>query len=217
MKMRFSFVAFFSARKRKKIKVSSPPSKNRRKVFTDVFKIYGPTGLVFRTGFTTCGADKKASTTTVSTPRRGSQHGFRGVSMAIMPNMTGYDRRYKSVGGGSEVGRGVSERSRRRCFEGRRGGRKHIDSTSKTGTTGSVGISHHRCFHGLFKIKGSCSPGNSNIMTLTSVRGIFSTPRRREHNAPMTASPRRHDSTFGQLASDTHRPGRGRGRGGDCW
>ena len=156
-----------------------------RESFTDVFKIYGPifqniwpARYGFRTRFTTCGADKKASTTTTSTSRRGSRHGFRGVSMGIMPDMMGYNRRHKSVGGGSEGGRGVSERSRRRCFEGRRWGRKHIDSTSKAVTTGSVGIGHRQWFHGLFKIKGSCSPGNSKIMTLASARGIFSIPRR---------------------------------------
>ena len=65
------------------------------------FKIYGPPGTVFRTGFTTCGVDKKVSTTTVSTSRWGSQHGFRGVSMVIMPDATGYDRRHKSIEGGS--------------------------------------------------------------------------------------------------------------------
>ena len=58
-------------------------------------------------------------------------------------------------------------------FRGSTRGRKHIDSTSKAGTTGSVGIGHHQRFRGLFKIKGSCSPGKSNIMTLASVRWIF--------------------------------------------
>ena len=170
------------------------------------FQNIWPARYRFRTRFTTCGAGKKASTTTMSTSRRGSRHGFRWVSMAIMRNMTGYDRRHKSVGGGSEGCRGVPERPRRRCFEGRRGCRKHIDSTSKAGTTGSVGIGHHQWFHGLFKIKGSYSPGKSIILTVASARGVFSIPRRREHHAPTTASPRHHDSTFGRLANDTHRP-----------
>ena len=142
------------------------------------FKINGPPGTAFRTGFTTCGVDKKVSTTTMSTSRRGSRHGLRVVSMAIRPDMTVFDRRHKSVGGGLEGCRGVSERPRRRCFEGRRWGRKHIDSTSKAVTTGSVGIGHRQWFHGLFKIKGSCSPGNSKIVTVASVRGVFSIPRR---------------------------------------
>ena len=110
------------------------------------FKIYGPPGTEFRTRFTTCGADKKVSTTTVSTSRRGSQHGFRVVSMAIMPNMTGYDRRHKSVGGGSEVGRGVSERPRRRCFGGRRGGLNDIVSDIETRSIGIVSIGHLQWF-----------------------------------------------------------------------
>ena len=51
-------------------------------------------------------------------------------------------------------------------------------------------------FHVLFKIKGSYSPGNSNIMTVAFVRGVFCIPRRRKRHVPMTASPRLHDSTF---------------------
>ena len=58
------------------------------------------------------------------------------------------------------------------------GGRKRIDSTSKAVTTGSIGIGHRQWFHGLFKIKGSCSPGNSKILTVSFARGVFCIPRR---------------------------------------
>ena len=54
----------------------------------------------------------------------------------------------------------------------------------------------------LLKTKGSCSPGNSKIVTVASMRVIFCAPRRREHHAQIATSPRRHDSTFGQLAND---------------
>ena len=144
---------------------------------TDVFKIYGPTGLVFRTGFTTCGADKKASTTTMSTPRWGSQHGFRGVSMAIMPDMMGYDRRHKSVGGGSRWVEG--------CLRGHDDGVSRVDEGVKTHRFDFESRDDWRCrnrplqrFHGLFTTKCSCSLGNSEIVTLASARGIFSIPRR---------------------------------------
>ena len=132
------------------------------------FKIYGPPGTAFRTGFTTCGVDMKASTTTTTTSRRGSRHGFRGVSMAIRPDMPGYDRRHKSVGGPSRCVWGP----RRRCFEGRRGVKTHRFNFESRDDW-QCRNRHIKRFHGLFKIKCSCSSGKSNILTVASARGIF--------------------------------------------
>ena len=116
--------------------------------------------------------------------------------------MTRHDGRHKSV---RDRSRRVSEATTTVCVEGRRGGRERIDSTSKAGTTGSVGIGPSAVSR-TFQNESSCSSGYSKILTLTSARGIFSIPQRREHRAPMTASPRHYDSTLGQLANDTHRP-----------
>ena len=122
------------------------------------FKIYGPPGTAFRTRFTTCGADKKASTTTCW--RHEGCHdtvseGCRWRSGRIWPDTTGDTSR-------SEVGRGVSERPRRRCLKGRRGGRKLIISVSKTGTSGIVGIAPLQSFHSPFKIKITVLQENEN-------------------------------------------------------
>ena len=105
----------------------------------------------------------------------------------------------------SEVGRGVSGRPRRRCFEGRRGGRKQIDSTSKAGTTGGVGIGPSAVSR-TFQNKKHGSPGKSNILTLTSARGVFSIPLRWENHEPTT---HRRDTMTRHLDSwrhDTHSP-----------
>ena len=132
------------------------------------FKIYGPPGRTFRTRFTTCLVDKKASMTTMSASRRGSRHGFRGVSMAIRPDMTGYDRRHKSVGGPSRCVWGP----RRRCFEGRRGVKTHRFNFESRDDW-QCRNRHIKRFHGLFTTKCSCSSGKSNILTVASARGIL--------------------------------------------
>ena len=96
--------------------------------FWDVFKIRDLlfqnmwTAIPNLTTDTTTRGFEKMTSTTMSTSRCGSGHGFRGVSMAIRPDMMGYDRRPMSD-------RGVSRRvweATTTVLRGRRG----VENTS---------------------------------------------------------------------------------------
>ena len=152
-------------------------TRRAKTLLTDVFKIYGPPGTAFRTGFTTCEADKIASMTTMSTSRRGSRHGSRGGrwrSCRICRDTTGDTSR--------------SEGGRRRvegCLRGHDEGVSMVDEGSKTHRYDFESRDDWQCRNRppsvvsrTFQNKRLVLSGNSKIMTLASARGIFSIPSR---------------------------------------
>ena len=144
----------------------------------------------------------------------------RGVTTWSPSGVDGDHAGYNGIRPATQVGR----RGVEGCLRGHDDGVSRDDEGSKTHRSDFERQDDWQCrnkpyqwFHGLSKIKGSYSPGNSKILTLASARGVFCIPRRWKHRAPMTASPRPNDSTFGQLETwyGTDRS-RGQGRRG-CW